>query len=93
MDEHFEVRLSAAAAGAAELRIRFGQTFTVNHFHHREYIDFHRKTLKPLKIVVGNGTPSSRGGISAALRASCVLIVLDLQNLSVGQVGILSLIV
>lgn len=60
---------------AAELRIRFGQSFSVNHFDHREYIDFHRKMLKPLKIVLGNRTLRGRAGISAALRASCVLIV------------------
>lgn len=78
----------------AELRIRFGQTFTLNHFYHREYIDFHRKTLKPLKIVLGNRTPHGRAGISAALRASCVLIVSSICRIwAPCQVGILLLIV
>lgn len=75
---------------AAELRILFVHIFTVNHFYHREYIDFHRKMLKPLKIVLGNRTPCSRGGISAALRASCVLIVRSVCRIWAScQVGIL----
>lgn len=81
--------LSAAAAGG-----RWAQTFTVNHSYHREYIDFHRKTLKPLKIVLGNRTPCSREGISAALRASCVLIVHSICRIWAScQVRILLLIV
>ena len=74
--------------------ICFGQTFTVNHFYHREYIDFHRKTLKPLKIVVGNRTPRSREGLSASLRACCVLIVRSICRIwAPCQVRILLLIV
>lgn len=77
---------------ATELRIRFGQTFTVNHFYHRVYIDFHRKMLKPLKIVLGNRTLHGRKGISAALRASCVLIVGSICRICAScQVGILLL--
>lgn len=46
--------------------------------------------LKPLKIVLGNRTPCSRGGISAALRASCVLIVRSVCRIWAScQVGIL----
>lgn len=76
----------------AELRIRFGQTFSVNHFYHREYIDFHRKMLKPLKIMLGNRTLHGRKGISAALRGSCVLIVSSICRIwALRQVGILLL--
>lgn len=81
---------AAAAAEAAGNRIHFVQTVTVNHLYHREYIDFHRKTLKPLKIVLGNRTPCTREGISATLRASCVLIVCSVHRVGAScQVGIL----
>lgn len=63
---------------ATELRIRFGQTFTMHllfFFCYIEYIDLHRKTLNPLKIVLGNRTLCGREGISATLRASCALMV------------------
>lgn len=76
--------LSAAAAGGRWAQDSLWSDLHRESFYHREYIDFHRKTLKPLKIVLGNRTPCSREGISAALRASCVLIVCsNLQNLSI----------
>lgn len=60
---------------AGEIMINFVQTFWHESLLLVEYINFYRKMLKPMKIVLRNKTPCSRRGISVTLRASCVLIV------------------
>lgn len=67
----------------AELGIRFGQTFSVNHFYHREYIDFHRKMLNPWKSCWVTGHRAAERGFLPLWEPLVCYRPFNLQNLSV----------